>query len=438
MKSLLLAGTLALLGPGLALAQAQPAQNAARTGNVIFFHPDGSGLNHWTALRYLQHGPDGLTNWDRLPGMALYGGHMKDSLTGTSNGGATVHAYGVRVSANSFGQDGPSKITALSGKPQSIAQEALAAGKAVGLIQTGHIAEPGTAAFVSSVERRGNTAQISRDVIESGVQVIMAGGERFLLPKGVRGRFGEGEREDGRNLIERARELGYTVVFTREELMAVDRNQTQRLLGVFALNHTFNDQTEERNRERNAPEYTPSAPTIAEMAEVALAILSRDPDGFFLVAEEEGTDNFANRNNAKGQMEALRRADAAIGVFNRHIERSPNTLMLMTADSEAGGLQVLGAASLEGLAIGKQLPERDENGAPLDGAEGTKTEPFVSAADRAGVRHPFAISWGAADDTSGNILVRANGLNSEMVRGVIDNIGIYRLMHRTLFGSNLM
>ncbi len=39
--------------------------------------------------------------------MAVYRGHMLDRLTGTSNGGATVHAFGYKVTGpGSFGQDG--------------------------------------------------------------------------------------------------------------------------------------------------------------------------------------------------------------------------------------------------------------------------------------------------------------------------------------------
>lgn len=426
-----------LAAAGIAITGPAVAQEAPR-GNAIFFHPDGTGINHWTFLRYMTAGPDGLTNWDQLPGMALYGGHMRDNLTGTSHGGATTHAYGVKVRANSFGLDGRDRITAASGQQMSIAQEALRAGRAVGLVQSGHIAEPGTAAFVSSVERRADAQRIAKDVVESGVQVIMSGGERFLLPRGVRGRFGEGEREDGVNLIEQAQRAGYTIVYTRDELMALDANRVDRVLGVFARNHTFNDNTEEQNRERNLPNYVATAPTIAEMSRVALAILSRHPNGFFLVAEEEGTDNFANRNNANGQIEALRRADDAIGVFREFIRRSPNTLMLMTADSEAGGLNMQGGgAGDEVVQAGRPLPERDRNGAPMDGVNGAKSEPFVSAADRNGVRHPFAITWAAEDDTSGNILVRADGLNHELVRGYMDNTQIYRILYRTMFGRTI-
>jgi alkaline phosphatase len=413
------------------------AMTAAHADNVIFFHPDGTGLNHWTALRYQTVGPDGRTNWDKMQAMSLYSGHMTDSLTGTSNGGATVHAYGVRVLQNSFGLNDGQEITAASGQKMTIAEEAMAAGKAVGLIQSGHIAEPGSAVFVASQASRREVMPITEQVLKSGAQVIMAGGERFMLPKGVTGRHGEGEREDGKNLIEEAKAAGYTVVYTKDELMALDPATVGKVLGVFARSHTFNDQSEEKNAAEGKPEYIATAPTIGEMADFTLKVLSRDPDGFFLVAEEEGTDNLGNNNNARGQLEALRRTDAAIGVFQTFIAANPNTMLIMAADSEAGGLQVLGASSLEDLAEGKALPANDTNGAPIDGVDGAGTVPFMSAPDAAGVRHPFAISWGAGDDTSGNVITRAHGKNADKLPPMIDNVGIYKMMYSTLFNREL-
>lgn len=193
---LALAAALGLAGPALAQQQIAPTP-AAPAGQqpgkgVIFFHPDGTGLNHWNALRMLEKGPDGELNWDKLPAMAVYAGHTKDSFTGTSHGGATIHAYGVKVQADSYGLDGRAEITAASGQKASIAEEAMANGRAVGLIQSGHIAEPGTGAFVASVERRNDTDGIAKQVIASGAAVIMAGGERFLLPEGTQGRHGPG------------------------------------------------------------------------------------------------------------------------------------------------------------------------------------------------------------------------------------------------------
>lgn len=430
MRSMLRA---ALVGAAVVAAPAFAA--AQETGNVIFFHPDGTGVNHWSAVRMHKVGPDGELNWDRLPAIGVYTGHMRDRLTGTSHGGATVHAYGVKVVADSFGLDGDQPITAASGEAMSIAEEAMAAGKAVGLIQTGHIAEPGTAAFVASNESRRNTHEIAQSVIESGVQVIMAGGERFLLPDGVEGRHGPGERPDGLDLIERAEQLGYTVVYTRDELMALDAATVEKVLGVFAHNHTFNDQPRERNLIEGLPTYVETAPTIAEMSDVALAILSRAENGFFAVIEEEGTDNIANNMNAAGTFEALARADDAIGVIHAFVEANPDTLMVMAADSDAGGLQVISGS----------LAERDgaveattNGGGILHGQQGHYGDVFLSAKDAEGVEHPFGIAWIGTNDVAGGILVRAAGLNGDRVRPVMDSTDVYKLMHATLFGSDLL
>jgi alkaline phosphatase len=174
------------------------------------------------------------------------------------------------------------------------------------------------------------------------------------------------------------------------------------------------------------------------MSEVALRILSRAPQGFFLVAEEEGTDNFGNQNNAAGTLEAGRRADEAIGLFARFVQANPQTLMLTTADSDAGGMQVIGPnPNQQVVRAGQPLPERDRNGAPLDGQNGTRVEPFMSAADRNGTRHPFAISWSTLTDVSGGILVRGVGFNSEFIAGTMDNVDVYRIMYRTMFGQVL-
>ena len=415
---------------GVALA-AMPAA-AQETGNVIFFHPDGTGVNHWAAARMHVAGPDGELNWDRLPGLGVYTGHMADRLTGTSHGGATVHAYGVKVVNDSFGLNGTEVITAASGNQMSIAQEALDAGMAVGLVQSGHIAEPGTAVFVASSESRRNTDDIARQVIESGAQVIMAGGERFLLPDGVEGRHGAGQREDDLNLIARAEALGYTVVFTRDELMALDLGEVDRLLGVFAHNHTFNDQERERNLIDGLPTYWETAPTIAEMSAVALEILSRDEDGFFAVIEEEGTDNIANNMNAAGALEALSRADEAVGVIHAFVEANPDTLMVMAADSDAGGLQVVsGSLAPAGGAVAAST----NGGGLLHGQQGAFGDVFLAQPNADGEALPFGIGWVGYNDVAGGILVRTAGLNYELVEPLMDSTEVYGLMYRTLFGT---
>jgi len=399
-------------------------------GSVIFIHPDGAGVAAWQAARMISKGPDGELAWDRLPQVAIYRGHLKDNLTSTSNGGATVHAYGVKVPSAAFGTgDSPdAPPVSAGGEPLSLMQEARKAGIRTGIINSGSIIEPGTACFVASTKARSDYEEITKTVLASGVDVILSGGEQWMLPEGTPGRHGQpGKRKDGQDLIQQARELGYAVVFTREELQAVPAT-TKKLLGVFAAEHTFHDQTEEFLAAAGLPHYVPSAPDAGEMTAKALEIFGDQK--FFLVVEEEGTDNFGNYNNAPGMLEALLRADAAFRESLAYLEKHPDTLLITAADSEAGGMDVIGlkAGSTEQLAVAKN--GRDPNGAPYDSSEG---KPFESAPDRFGVRHPFVVTWASRADTSGGIVIRAAGAGSESVRGTMDNTDIYRTMRAALF-----
>jgi alkaline phosphatase len=401
--------------------------------SVIFLHPDGTGANSWGAARMLLVGPDADLNWDKLPHMALYRGHMKDALAGTSNGGGTVHAYGVRVRARSFGTDGAEPVRDAQGRPvESVAAEALRRGKAVGLVNSASIVDAGTGVFLASVPDRGMYTEIARQMLEKKPHVLLGGGERYFLPKGVMGRHAEGVRDDGRNLVDEARAAGYTVVFTADELRAVPPGAT-RLLGLFAPGDTFLDAPEEDKARDGSPYYRPGAPGFAQMVNAALRVLETHPGGFLLVAEEEGTDNFGGKNNAKGTLMALQRADEGIGVALEFLERRPRTLVMVAADSDAGGMQV---RSDDDLSPDQPLPARDENDSPLDGRDGTGTPPFLAAPDASGRRLPFAIAWASFDDVAGGILVRGAGFMApQLVRGSMHNTDVNAALRRALFGE---
>jgi len=404
---------------------------------VVFFHPDGMGVNTWGVIRTATQGPDGRLNWDRMPGSAVYLGHMKNSLTSTSHGGATVHAYGVKVVADSYGQDGQRRTRSRAGSSGSIMQDAREAGITIGIVNSGTITEPGTGAFVARTDERYDHQFLVDQIIESGARVILGGGEQYFLPEGVEGVHGPGRRNDGRDITERARELGYTIVYDLDQLAALP-DDVGYVLGLFASYHTFNAKSEETLTERGLDLYRPGSPSVDEMAAAALRFLSNDGNQFFLVVEEEGTDNFSNSNNAAGTIEAGRRADETIGVVLDFIERDPETMLLVTSDSDAGGMQIYGSEPAEkALAAGEPTPERARNGAPYDGTWGTASEPFLAPPDRAGNRWLFAIAWSDYEDMSGGILLRAAGLNAERVSGTVDNTDVYRFMYETLFGEEI-
>lgn len=420
-----------------AITTAAAAQQAP-LGSVIFIHPDGASAATWHAARLLHVGPDADLHWDRLPHIATYRGHLKNSLTATSNSGATSHAFGIKAHHDAFGRtaggDNGTDILDSDGHSLSIAHQALRAGLPVGLVQTGIAAEPGTAVFLAPNTSRRNYDQITADLVHSGAAVLFSGGEKHFLPKGASGTHGQGARNDDRDLFAEARQLGYTVIFTRDELKNLP-DGTTKVLGVFSSDHTFHDEPEEKLAEQNLPLYNPDAPTVADMTAAALKVLTTYNSRFLLVVEEEGPDNFGNNNNAAGTLEALKRADDAIGVARTYLTINPQTLVITAADSDAGGMRAIGVQVENDGSYTTTLPERDENGSPVDGISGTNSAPFIAQPDQFGQCLPFAITWASYNDLSGGILVRAQGLNSTLVKGSFDNTEITRIMRQTLFGN---
>ena len=408
------------------------SQSDTQKGNVIFIHPDGTGLADWNALRMIKAGPDSEINWDKLSAIGLYQGHIKDRITSSSNAGATIHAYGVKADLDDFGLIDDKKPTSRSGKKLSIMEEAKQNGIKIGIINSGSIEEPGTAVFVSSNLKRANYTEIAKDIIQSGADLIFSGGEDFLIPDGTKGRFSSnGKRKDGLNLIDWAIQNGYKVVYTKDELASTSPD-VKKILGVFAARSTFNDKTEEELDSLGLKNWNETVPSVAEMTEYALKFFANKGQ-FFLVVEEEGSDNFGNQNNANGKLSALDRADDAIGVVIDFIDKNPNTTLLTAADSEAGGLEVAGY-EIDNLDTNNPLPIKDANGAPIDGREGTGTLPFVSKPDKNGRSFAFGIAWSCFGDVTGSVIARAHGLNANRMHGKIDNTDIYRIMYLTLFG----
>ncbi|MCX7793881.1 MAG: alkaline phosphatase, partial [Thermodesulfovibrionales bacterium] len=377
-----------------------------------------------------------------------------------SNAGAVTHAYGVKAHERSYGLDeNGNPIISRSGKPKTILEEAKEAGFSVGIINTGTITEPGTGVFGARVINRDDHLGIAKQLIMrdpgSEIDIIFGGGEVWFLPSDVRGRHGVmGKRTDGLNLIQEAINRGYTVIYTREELLNLPPS-VNKVLGLFAAHDTYNDNndedprrysyTEEQLRAEGLYDYNPNAPTLAEMVDVAIKILSnKNNKGFYLVAEEEGTDNLANGAlNARGTIEATKRADDAIGVALNFAKNNPNTLLIVAADSEASGLSIIGnpRTTPEGNVVPTRVLRRLDGTVYfteyLDGKDGTNTPPFMSAPDRNGQRWPFAIAWSTAGDHSGSIVARAYGRHADMLYGTIDNTEIYRIKYRVLFNRLL-
>lgn len=411
----------------LSLASASAADTPRST---IFLHPDGMGANTWNALRMREVGPDGRLAWDRLPRVAIYVGPTTDSVNQSSNGGATTHAYGVRADLDSYGLVGGKAPKAASGSAVSLLREAQAAGKAVAILNSSSVTEPGTGAFIAQVADRDNECEIARQILAASPDIILGGGERFFLPQSVQGRHGEGVCAAGHDLIATARESGYAIVYTREELTALPAD-TRRVLGLFASEETFNEDTEEGLRSKGLPPFQPQAPRFDEMLAFALERLRAAPQGYLIVGNEEGTDNLSGENNVAATLEAAAGADRAIALALREARRNPALTVIVASDSDNGGMNVT-SDDLDELPL--PLPARSENGSVLSSDGG---KPWLTPPDARGQRIPYYILWASNSDMGGGTVARGTGPGSEYIAGTIDSTDIYRALYLGLFGRHL-
>jgi alkaline phosphatase len=416
----------AIVAAGLPFAQAPaPASAAApaRTGpaavspstirSAIFLHPDGMGANTWTAARLRAVGPDGRLAWDRLPRVAVYVGPMLDRVHASSQGGATTHAYGVRAGIDSYGMVDGAVPTAASGKPMSLMREAQAAGKAVAVLNSASLTEPGSGAFLASVPDRDQHARIAAQILEAAPEIALGGGEQWFLPEGAPGRHGVGARRDGRNLIAEARAAGYAVVFTREELAALPPT-AQRVLGLFASDNTFDGGA--------AGHFRAQAPRFDEMLAFALSRLRAAPQGYFIVGNEEATDDFAGDRDANGVIEAALGADRAIAIALDAAAADPGLTVIVASDSDTGGMHIVGS---EDTPLTRLRAAADRDG-----------ERFLAAPDARGARLPFRIAWASSADGAGATVARGIGPGAARIEGTIDSTAIHRALSLGLFGRD--
>ena len=138
---------------------------------------------------------------------------------------------------------------------------------------------------------------------------------------------------------------GYRLVTTRDELLAVDPDIDSHVSGQFGLGGTGF----EWEYDQGLIDSYDTVPFLQEMAGFALDFLDRDPDGFFLVLEQENIDSaghlppvtVAKIDRDVFAVLELDETVAAVLDWISQRDDPDDTLLIVTADHETGGLEVL-------------------------------------------------------------------------------------------------
>jgi alkaline phosphatase len=234
-----------------------------------------------------------------------------DNYITDSAAGGTAIASGVKTNNGMIG------VKPDSTSVRSIMEYAHQNGLATGIVSTSAITHATPASFVAHNSGRGNYEDIAKDFLNGSIDVFLGGGsDHFRL------------RKDSVDLTVSLKEQGYSVIYTLDELK---NSESKKIAGLFAKVHM--------------PEVTKGREGALEaMTMKAIEVLSKNKNGFVLMVEGSMIDWGGHAQNLEYVTSEVIDFDKAIGIAEGFAEQNKNTLVVVTADHETGGLTLTGGS----------------------------------------------------------------------------------------------
>jgi alkaline phosphatase len=332
------------------------SSSALAARNVILFIGDGMGVSTVTAIRILDgqekgmQGEENVLPFERFPHLALSKTYELDQQVGASAGTATAMLTGQKTKSGliSVSRDAErgNCASALGNSMQSALELAETIGLSTGIVTTTRLTHATPAAAYAHVPerewesdrdlsqeaQRNGCVDIASQLIEfpygNGVEVALGGGRIKFLPAETpdpEGASNEKGRQDQRNLTQEwvRQYSNSSYIWNIDQFNSIDPNSTDHLLGLFNSSHM---QFEVDRAEDPAGE-----PSLAQMTRLAIKILSRNPDGYFLLVEGGRIDHAHHFGNAhRALYDGIAFADA-VRVADQMTSQD-DTLIIVTAD----------------------------------------------------------------------------------------------------------
>lgn len=304
--------------------------------NIIVIVNDGVGINEIFATRVFKNGPDQPLSFEKFPHHSLVKTCALNGVT-DSAAASTAMATGSKTLNTRIGKDdkGNNLTDAL--------ELAKHAGKAVGIITTDDLPGATPAGFAVHNNNRTHYAEIAESYLDAKPDLLMGGGRKWFDPdsakKGdkdtiIHSAGGEVEKikeAPGKgNLLNKAKEAGYTIVLDKDGLAKLP-DDAKSVLGLFAQSGMDFD----AERKPDSTE-----PSMEQMMAAALKFLSKNKNGFFLLFESANSDTADHAGNVRRVIPELAAMDKAMQAAIEFQKQNPETLILLTSDHDTGGLQV--------------------------------------------------------------------------------------------------
>jgi alkaline phosphatase len=345
--------------------------------NIIIMIGDGMGIAHRTAARIMKNGVAlGKANaplaMDTFPFTGIINTHSLNSIVTDSSPGASVYATGNKANNNQHGVF-PDETTDLGDNPrvESIGEYLhRTQGRSLGIVTTTDLFDSTPAAFGSHTQSRTAGAGICDEFFDgrnnTGLAVLMGGGRKWFLPNTTLGSgrtaatdyaipaslasawgVPAGVVDPSRDLLSDFINDGFSYAADATALTAIP-STTTRLLGLFQLSNmnVAKDKIDGRRGTGTVVnDYLfPDQPMLDEMTAKALEVLSNNPNGFVAMIEGGSIDKQAHLMDSDRMVIDAIEFDRAIEVCRQFALAHPDTLVIVTADHECGGANIIGAS----------------------------------------------------------------------------------------------
>ncbi len=285
--------------------------------NIIFLIGDGMGTAQVYAGLVANKGALYLRT---MPSAGFSKTNSADNLITDSAAGATALSTGEKTNNGAIGID-------TKGRPKkTLLEMAEEKGLSTGMVVTCSGTHATPASFIAHQANRGMSQEIAADFLKTDFEVLISGGRNDFE-----------KRSDGRNLLTELETKGYDVVSSMDSLQFVKSKK------VVALVH------------ESEPE--PYAFGRGEMLKpgtvFALDKLHTNKHGFFLMVEGSQIDWGGHDNDVTYVVTEMLDFDRTVGEALKFAAKNGETLVVVTADHETGGLSVTGGNLQTGLVNGK-------------------------------------------------------------------------------------
>ena len=371
------------LPAGKPLVQKELLLVQEKAKNIILLISDGMSLSQVSSYRLLKGGPNERIAVDRFPISGIVLTHSQDAIVTDSASSATAFSTGKKTNNGALGLDPDNQV--LENFTETIDKH----GYVSSLISTSEITHATPAAYASHVDLRWKTDEISLQMMDSDVMTILGGGRHFFMTEEM-----GGKRSDEVNLLEEINST-HTILTKKADMDSFDHTNQGKVVGLFA---------DEALRDIETPENHSLEPTTSEMLNFALKrsdqFNQNGCKGFFVMVEGSQVDWAGHANNLDYLKREMADFDDAVKTALDFAKNNQDTLVIVTADHETGGLLI-------------------EPATPTN-----YTSPEVKFSFNTGI--------GYGSHTGVPVPVYAYGPGSENFTGTLDNTDVYYAMVEAL------